>query len=486
MRRLILAYIPSNAVPALVSFATIYAYTRLLGVRDYGDYSLAFSAVMVGQAALFYPLSLGASRLYPQAEQEGTLPAFLKAAYSCLALIALGIAVLGLPPLLLVPLPGGMRLALALAVPLLILRGTVALDQGVHQMRTHVARYNAIECAQAALGLAAGVGLAWAWKDLGAAAVMVGLVVGSAACAAADLPLLVSSLRPRGPRRARLERGLAIELLRFGWPLSLAYLTSFLLQYGDRFLVGGLAGAGTLGIYAVAYSLVERPTTLLCTSVTTATFPLAVRALERDGIEAGGVQAGRNGAALLALAVPACIGLALTAKHIAAVMVGTEYRAGTAALIPIMAFTALARGIATHFVDHAFHLARRPDVMLRIYAPAAALNIAADAVAIPLFGVFAAAWAALACQVGVLAAGWMVGRRYFPLFLPQREVASVLAATAAMAAVLLAVQVPETLAGLATLVGAGGLAYGAALLALQGRRALRLARWRPRAKVRLG
>ena len=92
----------------------------------------------------------------------------------------------------------------------------------------------------------------------------------------------------------------------------------------------------------------------------------------------------------------------------------------------------------------------------------------------------------VAPPVGALAAGWIVGRRYFPLFLPRREVASVLAATAAMAVVLVSVQTPQTLGGLLLLIGAGGLAYVVALAALQGRRALRFAQRLPRPKVRIG
>src|SRR5208282_4752228 len=83
------------------------------------------------------------------------------------------------------------------------------------------------------------------------------------------------------------------------------------------------------------------------------------KVLERQGREAARIQAGRNGVALLAVALPACAGLALTADYIAASLVGPAFRPGVAALIPIMSLAALARGVRAHFIDHASHLSGR-------------------------------------------------------------------------------------------------------------------------------
>ena len=45
--RQIIGYIPSNVIPAIVSFLMIYAYTRLLSPAAFGNYSYVFSAVLV-------------------------------------------------------------------------------------------------------------------------------------------------------------------------------------------------------------------------------------------------------------------------------------------------------------------------------------------------------------------------------------------------------------------------------------------------------
>ena len=120
--------------------------------------------------------------------------------------------------------------------------------------------------------------------------------------------------------------------MEYAWPLVAVAGTAVILQNSDRFLLGSLAGTDVLGIFAVAYSLVERPTTLICSSISTATFPLVVQVLENEGQEAARLQAGRNGIALLAVTLPACAGLALTADYIAGSLVGPDFRPGVAAL----------------------------------------------------------------------------------------------------------------------------------------------------------
>jgi len=85
---------------------------------------------------------------------------------------------------------------------------------------------------------------------------------------------------------------------------------------------------------------------------------------------------------------------------------------------------------------------------------------------------FGAAWAGLICQAGAVAAGWVVGRRSFPIWLPPREVGKIIIAVVPMALVLSAVAFPLNWSGLlqATCTGATVFVIGAALLDISGLR----------------
>ena len=376
--------------------------------------------------------------------------------------MCLAVSLAGAFAALLVPLPSDYRLAAWLALPMLLFRSLVQLNQAVNRSRNMMSRYNVIECVHAVLGFGFGL-IALYVLERGAEAIILGLLVAAILCSAFDIKLLVSPFR-RSP--GTLDKAELIRLVEYAWPLVAVAATAVLLQNSDRFLLGSLAGAEVLGLFTVAYNLVERPTTLICSSISTATFPLIVQVLEQQGRDAACLQAGRNGIALLAVTLPACAGIALTADHVAATLVGPAFRSGVAALLPIMSFTALARGIRAHFVDHAFHLSARPLMMLWTYGPATMANIALNLYVVPRYGMMGAAWTALACQGATVVSGWYLGTALFPVWLPIRQVIMCLMAILPMTIALIVIRFPLNWLGLLEAVSLGAVTYIPSALAL--------------------
>ena len=423
-------------------------------------YSFVFTFVLVAQTSFFNALPIAVLRFLPGADLAGRREAYLKEVYAVFYAVALSVAfVVGAIGWM---LGAAMHGLVGLAVPLLLLRSTVALNQSVNRASDRMGRFNIIECTHALLGLLLGVAFIFLLGRT-AEAVLLGMLASAALCSLADISLLLSPFhRGVGP----MDLGAVRRLVQYAWPLVAVAVTAALLQLSDRFVIGTLGSASMLGIYAVAFSLVERPTSLISTSVTTATFSMAVQTLEKNGRDAGRIQAGKNGTVLLAMVIPACIGLAMTSPNIAAVLVGPEFREGVATLIPIMCFTALCHGVRAHFVDHSFHLAGRPDLMLWTYAPAALANIILNLALVPWFGMFGAAWTGLACQLCAAVGGWVIGRRVFPLWLPAAQVLKVIGASLPMVAALWWAEFPLTWGGLLSeiLLGAAVFAAGAWLL----------------------
>jgi O-antigen/teichoic acid export membrane protein len=474
--RQIIGYIPSNVIPAVVSIVMIFAYTRLLSPEAFGSYSFVFAAVLVLQTSFFYALPIAVMRFFPAAELAGRQDGLLKEAYvvfyaMCLAMVLVSVCVW-----LLIDLPAPYRFAALLALPMLLFRSLVQLNQAVNRSGNLMRRFNIIESTHALLGF--GLGLAAMYiLGPGPEAIIVGLLIAAVICSFADLRLLASPIRRTA---GALDKAELVRLVEYAWPLVAVAATAMILQNSDRFLLGSLAGAGVLGIFAVAYNLVERPTTLICSSISTATFPLVVRVLEHQGREAARIQAGQNGIALLAVTLPACVGLALTADYVAATLVGPAFRAGVAALLPIMSITALARGLRAHFIDHAFHLSGRPLMMLWTYMPATLVNIALNLYVVPRYGMFGAAWTALVCQGATVVGGWFLGTSLFPVWLPVGQVVRCVLAVVPMAVALTLIRFPLDWFGLFASILMGGGLYIVSAIVLDvgevrsiGRRALR-------------
>ncbi len=440
----------------------IYAYTRLLSPAAFGSYTYVFSAVLVLESSLFYAVPTAVLRFYPRAAINRRRAGLLKEAYGLFYALSAGVIVISVCAGLLVELPAEYRLAAWLALPMLLLRAAVQLNQSVNRAANRMQRYNIINSVHAVLGF--GLGLAGLYLlGRGPESIILGLLLAALICACVDLPLLASPFRPAA---GALDRRELVKLVDYAWPLVAAAATEVIMQNSDRFLLGSLGGAEMLGIFAVAYSLVERPTSLICLSITTATFSLVLQVMEQRGREAARIQFGRNGIALLAMALPACAGLALTADYVSASLVGPAFRQGVAALIPIMSLAALLRGVRAHFVDHAFHLSNRPLTMLWSYGPATVLNIALNLWAIPKYGMYGAAWTAVVSQLATVIIGWILGSYQFPVWLPAGQVIRCVLAIVPMAAALTLIRFPLDWFGLLAAVAMGAAVYIVSAIAL--------------------
>ena len=456
--RAVLGYAPSNLVPALVALATIVIFTRVLPPDEFGRYAVAQAAVLLVQALAFYGLQVAITRFYAARREAGSLPDLLATAYGCFAvLVVLAVAGSALAVALLVPEP---RLAAVLwaSLPLLALRGLVSINLAVHRSALAVGRHNLVECTQNLVGLGLAVLLVTVLGQ-GAAGLVLGLAGGSLLAAALDLGLPARHLR-------RPEPAILREVARFAAPLVLSYALGAVITYGDRLFLERLAGPDAVAVYAVAFGMVDRPVTLLFMAVTLAAFPLAVDRLERQGPAAAREQLLHNATALLALAVPAAVGLACVAEPLAAVVVGPDYRAGVAAILPWIAALALIQGLMAHYFGHAFHLANRTDLFVRLLAPAAVASLVLNPLLIPVWGLAGSLTAAFAAQGTALVLTAATARRVFPIGFPVAQALRVALAAAAMALAIEAAALPPTLSGLvlAILLGAG--VYGGAVLLL--------------------
>lgn len=475
--RYIVGYLPATMLPAVMSFVAVYTFTRLLSPVEYGTYSLALSGILLAQAACFYSLQLGVGRFYAKADHEGTVEPFMATFYRIFFAVGLGAVVL-FAGLRLVPWFPILRHALApLAVVTFLFRSLVSVDQIVNRASNRVGRNNWVECTHSLLGFFIGLACVL-YIDPTAQSVLYGLLGGALLASLIDRRYWSMAFS-----KVAFDREMFRRLLQFAGPLTFSYATAQLLQNADRFMIGDFNGAAAAGVYAVAINLVDRPVSLICNAITTATFQLAVQAMEREGPEAGGRQMVRNGEILVALVVPACVGVALASKPIASVLVGPDFREGVALLIPVVSAASLMRGVAVHFIEHAFHLSRRSDHMLGVYVVVTILNIGLNWTLLPRFGVMAAAWTAVGSQFLLLLLDFYVGQRNLKFHIHAGTIARIGLATLAMALVLLGFHFPNSWAGVGEMIGLGVLTYGLVAIGLDivGARQFVLKRLRPAA-----
>jgi O-antigen/teichoic acid export membrane protein len=117
----------------------------------------------------------------------------------------------------------------------------------------------------------------------------------------------------------------------YGAPLAVGNYATFLLDYGDRFLIERFLGLDAVATYAVPYDLVSTLSATVFGSVKLALMPIIFRLWESDGRPATSEFVSRVFTYSVALAIPGAVLFVATSKDIIVLLASAKY-GGSAAL----------------------------------------------------------------------------------------------------------------------------------------------------------
>ena len=447
-------YMASNVATAVLGFSCAAVFTRLFTPADYGVYLVANSVGAILSALLYTWVRLSVLRLEAQTEASDVRATAL----GCYA-ASTGFLAVAFPVLLVV-----FRLSWPEAVGACLFAATIALfEMQLEMLRAKglVKRYALGAAIRGLLMLLLGVGfnlLGFGGFGL-SLAIALAYVLGSAV------------LAPAVWRRplAGFDRVSARAMLTYGLPATMSGLALALHAATDRLVVTTMLGHATGGQYGVAADFTRQLILVPAMALGSAVVPAAVRAFSTGGPDAARRHLAESGELMLALLLPAAVGLSLTGRDLASVVLGEQFRDTAALLIPLLSFVWLFQAISQNYVHLSFHMTGRGRGMMWQSLVSMAANVALIVPLTYAFGLMGAASAVLAGEiVGVLAGFWFA-RSVFALPLEPRRIGRVAGATALMAlAVHLAGHlVPEAgLAGLLTKVTVGIVSYAAGALLL--------------------
>ena len=306
--------------------------------------------------------------------------------------------------------------------------------------------------------------------SFGIAGLAVAVVTAGATAFVLALALLRSRLgwRPHLIRRARRLRA----FLRDAVPIGGINLVAVVYAWVDVILLSVLSTSAKVAFYTVPYGVV-RLSWLLPSAVSAAFFPLLSRRLESADPEAEYLFF-LVVRAFLFLSVPISLLLALSSPTLLPFVFGDAY-SHSVSVLQIMAWTSVF-GFTNYILWYGILAARRERTVFFVQLGGLAVNVAINAVAIPLYGASGAAAALLISDLVVVAGQVVIVHR--SLFAV--PFADLLVKPAAAAVVTVPVAV---LASTRSPVGGaalGAIAYVAILLAL---RYITFDEWRPVAAV---
>lgn len=446
-------YMIANGVSAILGFAAIAIFTRLLSPTEYGVYVIGMSLMGIVNAMLFSWVRLSVLRFQSESGVDVRRS----------AIVGYGISLLLTPVAVL--------LALVLSdMPLMvvILAVFVALALGLFDFGQEVFRAQQLPDAYMRVailraGATLGVSLVMVHLGLGGSSLLIGL--GTAYLIAG----IVASPWVWRPPVREFDRTVFRQIAAFGVPMALSGALFALHAALDRFLVAHFLGETSAGIYGASADLVRQIILFPAVSIGSAAGPLVIRAFTEGGREGAQAQLQSSVGLLFSVLLPATVGLAIVAPSFAFVMLGPEFRTMAQQLIPVLVLAWLFQALTHQYLHLSFHLAKATRLVLLQGGILLVINVAAMMVLVPPFGLIGAAWALVVAEVLGLVIGLVLTRWAFEMPPLPASVAKVFLATLIMAVPAFFVAMLTAGSPVLSLVATtacGILIYGGAALAL--------------------
>jgi O-antigen/teichoic acid export membrane protein len=233
---------------------------------------------------------------------------------------------------------------------------------------------------------------------------------------------------------------LASKLIIFGAPLLLTELSYLLLSYADRYMIAAYRGANDLGLYSVGYNLANYISELVTFSLSYAIVPMYVEIYEKEGKDKT-EQFLNNCMHYLCIAIiPVCIGYLAVSKDLFAVLASDTY-ADAANFSPLILFGALLLGM-NNLLNAGLYLQKKSSTILGIMLAAVVINIIANVVLLPIYGIVGSAIATLIACVAATALTVYLSYRYITVRLDLKSISYYVAFSVGMFLIIQNIQTP--------------------------------------------
>jgi O-antigen/teichoic acid export membrane protein len=453
-------------VSGLVNFGSISVFSRLLSPAEYGTFALATAASALSIAFLFQWVLHSFIRFLPQRNIDDN-KRYMTNFMVLLAVMSVGFLALAVLGYTVNAGMGNMFTSLPLAVWILVPAAAIgetaftAISHYTRLVREHIRLFAVATICRSLLYIGLGyylVEAGYSYTGLLLALVLSFFVPG--------LYLWATDPDSRRLVKGDVRRDIVREIMAFGFPIIAVTTIQTAISSTDNFLLTYFIGPAATGQYAVALDLVTKSLIFLMVIVNRTTYPLLVKKLEHEGMESAQVQYRYNTIILMALSIPACVGLAILSKNIATLLLGEEFRETAGHLIPFLTLVSFTNCAFQFYLTPAFHLAKKTHLMIVPVVVAFIVNLLVSSYCIPTFGINGAIIGSFCAYLTSFALSLYFIKRVFPLPFPAVEMLKIMAAALLMGASIWQFQTGQSLNGLLLAVGIGGTVYGIACAAM--------------------
>jgi O-antigen/teichoic acid export membrane protein len=409
----------ANVISAVFGLINVMVFTRLFAPAEFGTYVLGAGFAAIATAFMSNWLRLPIMR--EQARGDGTdirgilLPGLMLSCLSApLAYVVAVLAGIGSAPAL-------AAAALALAV------GFFEVGQDLLRARLKAFTVMKATVVRAVLVSVFGVAVSIAGHT--------GVLLLMSSTFAYLLAALVFAAPVWAGTVICYDRARLFALAKAGIPFTASVTLYSLSSVIDRFIIAHLLGPAAAGQFSAGADLVRQALIIPAISAAAAFCPLAVRIYTNQGRDAVRSHLEECFEFLLAIVLPASVGLAIVSTPIADVVLGPDFRSMAAAAMPIVSIAVIFQIMTYQYLHIGFLLSERNSFYFWNTSLVLVVNLAVSYVLIMRLGAVGAAWGRLVAEIFGFASALVLTRWAFPMPVPYLRLTRVLIATMVMAIV---------------------------------------------------
>ncbi|MFQ5824311.1 MAG: oligosaccharide flippase family protein [bacterium] len=187
-----------------------------------------------------------------------------------------------------------------------------------------------------------------------------------------------------------IDWSLIKSFLFYGFPLVGWFLASQILSVSDRYVISYFRGNSEVGIYSATYSIINRGLGLFFSPMLMAAHPLLINKWENSGRQNTQRMTVELIRYFIIFALPIVILFFLLGKYIVTVLLGTNYESGYI-LVPILTLGFFIWHLSM-YLQKGIELSHRTYIMLILLIIIAGLNLLANFLIVPKFGMLGASY----------------------------------------------------------------------------------------------
>lgn len=429
-----MAYLPSKVIPAILNFASVIIFTKLLTSNQYGNYILVITTVGIFMVFLVSWLKQSLLRYYEKMGNAETIKLFLSTIINTYLLLSLLVFIFSIIVIFLAGEKSPDYLAYLPAIAIIVcLNGLFSLMRGLRRLETDVIHYSFIVCLKSSGQLIIG-SILIIYTRLGVMAILIGIMSTSLLILLYEFYVLMSEnkygLFPYSTNYLK-------KSIIFGVPFIGSQLSNKTLRLADNYIISFYIGSSAVGTYGAGYRVFTPIILMLFSLISLASYPRIVRIYENGGDAGEAISSTIH--MFLFISIPACAGLMAIGPELVPIIFDSNYY-GVVDIIPWVVLGSLFYGLA-QLCSYPLQLVEETDKILFIIAASALLNVVVNIALVPTYGIEGAAMVTFVSFFSYFSMSYIIGTKNIPWEWNIKDITKYLTSTIFMTGLIKAVSI---------------------------------------------